>query len=153
VPDVALASTSAASATSAGSTRGPQRVVFDVPPGTMQLRLSVEGATAGVIDSGIRDGVVPGLTKKQTTQSTPGVYRARTPRELQQMKGDAQAVPATLREFSRTDRIFVRIQAYGAGGPKLEAHLLNRTGQPMQEMPVTAPTDAAGDSIIDLPVA
>ena len=154
VPDVALASTSSASATSAGtSARGPQRVVFDAPPGNMQLRLSVEGASAGVIDSEVREVVVPDLTRTQTTLSTPVVYRARTPRELQQMKADPQAVPATLREFSRTDRIFVRVAAYGAGGPKLQAHLLNRGGQPMQELPVTAPADGSSDSIVDLPVA
>jgi VWFA-related protein len=154
VPDVALASSSRDSATIAGGAgRGPQRVVFDAPPGNMQLRLSVEGATAGVIDSEIRDIVVPDLTKTQTSLSTPVVYRARTPRELQQMKMDAQAVPATLREFSRTDRVFVRIQAYGAGGPKLEAHLLNRAGQPMQELPVTASDAAPGGATIDLPLA
>jgi len=154
VPDVALASSARDAATSAGGpTRGPQRVVFEAPPGNMQLRLSVEGATAGVIDSEIRDVVVPDLTKTQTTLSTPVVYRARTPRELQQMKADPQTVPATLREFSRTDRLFVRVQAYGAGGPKLEAHLLNRTGAPMQELPVTAPSSPSGDAIIDLPVA
>jgi len=154
VPDVALASSSRDSATTAGGAgRGPQRVVFDAPPGNMQLRLSVEGATAGVIDSEIRDIVVPDLTKTQTSLSTPVVYRARTPRELQQMKTDAQAVPATLREFSRTDRVFVRIQAYGAGGPKLEAHLLNRAGQPMQELPVTAAEAAPGGATIDLPLA
>jgi hypothetical protein len=127
--------------------------VFDAPPGTMQLRLSVEGAGAGVIDSEIRDVVVPDLTKTQTALSTPTVYRARTPRELQQMKSDAQAIPATLREFSRTDRIFVRVAAYGAGGPTLSAHLLNRTGQAMQELPITAPTAPAIESMIDLPLA
>src|SRR5207237_4999970 len=55
VPDVALASSSSTSATAAGGTgRGPSRVVVDAPPGTMQLRLSVDGATAGISDSGIR---------------------------------------------------------------------------------------------------
>ena len=156
VPDVALASSapaSAASASAGSGGHGPSRVVFDAPPGTMQLRLSVEGATAGVIDSEIRDVVVPDLTRTQTTLSTPVVYRARTPRELQQMKGDAQAIPATLREFSRTDRVFIRIQAYGAGGPSVSAHLLNRAGQPMSELPVTPPAAPSADSTIDLPLA
>jgi VWFA-related protein len=154
VPDVALASASSASAVSAGGTgRGPSRVVFDVPPGTMQLRLSVEGASAGVIDSEIRDIVVPDLTKTQTSLSTPVLYRARTPRELQQMKGDAQAIPATVREFSRTDRVFVRAAAYGAGGPVVSAHLLNRAGQSMLELPVAPPVAPLTDSQIDLPLA
>src|SRR4051812_27478009 len=159
VPDAALAANanstpqSAAAAGGGNAARGPQRVVFDAPPGTMQLRLSVEGAGAGVIDSEIREVVVPDLTKTQTTLSTPVVYRARTPRELQQMKADPQALPATLREFSRTDRVFVRVQAYGSGGPKLEAHLLNRAGQPMQELPVTAPAQPGMDATVDVPVA
>jgi len=159
VPDVALAtnsSSSSASSSVAGggpAARGPSRVVFDAPPGTMQLRLSVEGAGAGVIDSEIREIVVPDLTKTQTSLSTPVVYRARTPRELQQMKGDAQAIPATLREFSRTDRIFVRVQAYGAGGPALSVHLLNRAGQPMSELPVTPPAPPLTDATIDVPLA
>jgi hypothetical protein len=156
VPDVALASNANAPTSAAGggnAARGPQRVVFDAPPGNMQLRLSVEGANAGVIDSEVRDVVVPDLTKTQTTLSTPTVYRARTPRELQQMKSDPQAIPATLREFSRTDRVFVRVQAYGAGGPKVEAHLLNRAGQSMQELPVAAGAPPSSDSTIDLPLA
>ena len=154
VPDVALASSSPSAAAAAGNgAKGPSRVVFDAPPGTMQLRLSVEGAGAGVIDSEIREIAVPDLTQTQTTLSTPVVYRARTPRELQQMKADPQAVPATLREFSRTDRVFVRVQAYGAGGPMVSAHLLNRTGQAMQELPVTAAAAPVPDATIDVPLA
>ena len=152
VPDVALASR-APSADTGSSARGPSQVVFDAPPGTMQLRLSVEGANAGVIDSEVRDVVVPDLTKTSTSLGTPAVYRARTPRELQQMKADAQAVPATTREFSRTDRIFVRVPVYGAGAPSLSVHLLNRSGQPMSEVPVAAPAVPATDSMFDVPLA
>ena len=129
------------------------RAVFDAPPGTMQLRLSVEGAGSGVLDTEIRDVVVPDLTKTQTALGTPAVFRARTPRELQQMKGDATAVPATVREFSRTDRIFIRVPAYGAGAPALSAHVLNRAGQPMSELPVTPPVDPSTDATIDVPLA
>jgi hypothetical protein len=129
------------------------RVVFEAKPGAMQLRLSVEGAGAGVIDSEVREIVVPDLTTTQTTLGTPAVFRARTPRELQQLKTDAQAVPATTREFSRMDRIFVRVAAYGAGSPAVSAHLLNRAGQPMSELTVTPPVAPATDSVIDVPVA
>jgi hypothetical protein len=120
----------------------------------VQLRLSVEGsAGAGVIDSEVREFVIPDLTTTQTTLGTPAVFRARTPRELQQLKGDPQAVPATLREFSRTDRIFVRVAAYGAGAPAVTAHLLNREGQPMSELPVTPPAAPAADASVDVPLA
>jgi VWFA-related protein len=153
VPDVALASRSSSPSESGNSARGPSQVTFDAPPGTMQLRLSVEGANAGVIDSEVREIVVPDLTKATASLGTPAVFRARTPRELQQMKADPQAVPATTREFSRTDRVFVRVPAYGAGGPSVSVHLLNRTGQQMSEVPVTASTAPATDSMFDVPLA
>src|SRR4029077_19684265 len=130
VPDAVVASTApklpgaADGAAAHDAPRAPSRVVFEAKPGTMQLRLSVEGASAGVIDSEVREIVVPDLTTTQTTLGTPAVFRARTPRgrrpvfaarprrELQRLKSDPQAVPATAREFSRMDRIFVRVVAY-----------------------------------------
>ena len=153
VPDVALASRSASPNEAGASARGPSQVSFEAPPGTMQLRLSVEGTNAGVIDSELREVVVPDLTKATASLGTPAVYRARTPRELQQMKADPQAVPATTREFSRTDRVFVRVPVYGAGGPSMSVHLLNRAGQPMSEVPVTAAAAPATDSTFDVPLA
>jgi hypothetical protein len=69
------------------------------------------------------------------------------------MKADPQAVPATTREFSRTDRVFVRVPAYGAGGPSVSVHLLNRSGQQMSEVPVAASTAPATDSMFDVPLA
>jgi len=162
VPDAVVASTepklpgrSAASGAAGADNapRAPSRVVFEAKPGTMQLRLSVEGASAGVIDSEVREIVIPDLTTTQTTLGTPAVFRARTPRELQQLKSDPQAVPATTREFSRMDRIFVRVVAYGAGSPAVSAHLLNRAGQPMSELTVTPPVAPATESIVDVPVA
>ena len=152
VPDVAVASRSTPSESGAAS-KGPSQVTFDVPPGTMQLRLSVEGVNAGVIDSEIREVSVPDLTKTTTSFGTPAVFRARTPREVQQMKGDPQAIPSTTREFSRTDRVFVRVPVYGAGAPSVSVHLLNRTGQPMSEVPVAAASAPSTDATFDVPVA
>ncbi|HET9831950.1 MAG TPA: VWA domain-containing protein [Vicinamibacterales bacterium] len=153
VPDAALASRSPSPSDAGNAARGPSQVTFDAPPGTMQLRLSVEGVSAGVIDSELRDVVVPDLTKATTSLGTPAVFRARTPRELQQMKADLKAIPATTREFSRTDRVFVRVPVYGAGAPSLSVHLLNRTGQPMSEVPATAPASPDADSMIDVPLS
>jgi hypothetical protein len=49
--------------------------------------------------------------------------------------------------------VFVRVPVYGAGGPSLSVHLLNRTGQPMSEVPVTAATAPETDSMFDVPLA
>jgi hypothetical protein len=156
VPDALLASATPKLPGSAGADSGPRapsRVEFEAKPGTVQLRLSVEGAGSGVIDSEVREIVVPDLTTTQTTLGTPALFRARTPREFQQFKSDPQAVPSTMREFSRMDRIFVRIVAYGAGSPAVSAHLLNRTGQPMSELTVTPPAAPATESTVDVPIA
>jgi VWFA-related protein len=156
-PDAVVASTSpklpGSAAGADGGPRAPSRVEFEAKPGPMQLRLSVEGAGSGVIDSEVREIVVPDLTTTQTTLGTPALYRARTPRELQQLKTDPQSVPATMREFSRMDKIFVRVVAYGAGSPAVSAHLLNRGGQTMSELIVAPPVAPATESTVDVPIA
>lgn len=161
VPDVALAAaapptTGGAALPGQGSAvaRGPSRVTFEVTPGKVQLRLSVEGTASQVLDTETREITVPDLTAPQTSMGTAELYRARTVREYQQLKADPDAVPLAAREFSRTDRLFVRIPAYGPGGttPAISAHILNRGGQTMNELPVT-PAAKAGVQQIELPLA
>ena len=159
VPEIALAAASPGAAASGGAAavtaaRGPSRVVFDVPPGKMQLRVSVEGSSAQVLDSDVREITVPDLTSAQTVFGTPKVFRARTAREYQQLKTDPDAVPLATREFTRMDRLLIRVPAYGPGGssPALSVHILNRAGQPMSELTAT-PALAAGEQQIDLPIA
>ncbi len=100
----------------------PARVTFEAKPGKMQLRLSVEGAASEVLDAETREFAVPDLTSPQTALGTPEVFRARTLRDFQQLKGDPKAVPVAAREFSRTDRLLVRIPAWGPCQQHTEAH-------------------------------
>jgi len=159
VPDVLLASSQPSGGlASSGATltvaRGPSRVTFDASPGRMQLRMSVEGSASQVLDTDMREIAVPDLTVARTTLGTPQVLRARNAREYQQIKTDPDAVPAVTREFTRGDRLLIRVPAYGPAGtaPALSVHLLNRTGQPMSELqPGPAPT--AGVQQVDLPLA
>jgi len=158
VPDLALASAAArppsAAGTSSAAARGPSRVTFDAAPGKMQLRISVEGSGSEVLDSEVREITVPDLTSSQPTLGTPQLFRARTVREYQQLKTDADAVPAAAREFSRTDRLLIRVPAYGPGStaPALSVHLLNRAGQPMNELTVAAAAKP-GEQQIELPIS
>jgi VWFA-related protein len=156
VPDMALASTSpapTAGTAAAGAPMRPSRVTFDVAPGKMQLRVSVEGTGSQVLDTEVREITVPDLTSAQTVLGTPAVFRARTVRELQQLKGDPDAVPVPGREFSRTDRMLIRVPAYGPGGtsPKLNVHLLNRAGSAMTEL-TAGPAPAQTEQTIDVPL-
>jgi VWFA-related protein len=162
MPEATLASSappSAASTPSRGSPasgpRGVSRVSFEVNPGKMQLRVSVEGAESQVLDSEIRDITVPDLTSSQIVLGTPELFRSRTLREYQQLKADADAVPTAVREFSRTDRVLVRVTAYGPGtsAPMVKVRLLNRTGQPMSDVAVTPAPTPGGPSQVDLPLS
>ena len=46
---------------------------------------------------------------------TPQVLRARNAREFRTLEAEA-AVPVASREFSRTERLLIRFQAYGPAG-------------------------------------
>jgi VWFA-related protein len=145
-------------ATSSGATAGaapsPSRVTFDANPGALQMHLSVEGSASQVLDTETREITVPDLTAAQPVLGTPEFFHARTARELQQIKANPDPIPAAAREFSRTDRLLIRVPVYGPGGtaPPLSVHLLNRAGQPMSELPAT-PAAAGDTQEIDLPLA
>jgi VWFA-related protein len=125
---------------SAASTAKPEgaSASFDVPPGPVQLRISVEGPRGEILDSASREVTVPDFTSVQIALGTPRVYRARTVRELQALKGSPDAPPTAGRDFSRTERMLVRVDAYGPGGvtPAVTARLLNRAGAAMADIPV-----------------
>lgn len=161
-PDAALASAGASASpndtgpstirppVSSAATR-PQRLVFDAPPGKLELRMTVEAAGAGgTLDSEIRTIDVPDLTAPDAALSTPRVFRARTAREMQTIAADAASVPVAMREFSRTERLLIRFDAYGPGTdrPEAAAVLMNRAGQKMSDLPV-APAPVGGTHQIE----
>jgi hypothetical protein len=120
----------------------------------MQLRLSVEGADAQVLDSETREITVPDLTGTQPLMGTPAVFRARTAREFQQLRTATDVIPLAGREFNRIEHLLIRVPTYGPGGtaPPLRARLLNRAGQPMNDLQIE-PSPTAGEQQIDLPLA
>jgi hypothetical protein len=145
----------AGGASVAATVPAPQRLTFDAPPGKVELRLTVEGAAGGTLDSEIRNVDVPDFTTPQVSLSTPRLYRARTLPELRTITSDANAVPAAGREFSRTERVLIRFSAYAPGTerPEATAVLLNRGGAKMSDVPVTASTAAGTTHEITLSLA
>jgi hypothetical protein len=126
-------------------------VSFDAPPGKIQLRVSVEGAGSQVLDTEVREITVPDLTGTGTLFGTPEIFRARTVREFQQLKADTSPVPLATREFSRTDRLVIRVPAYGAEA-KLNVALLNRAGAKLSDLAAAA-APLPDVQQIDLPLA
>jgi hypothetical protein len=147
VPETMAATPATATAATAPA---PQRLVFEAAPGELELRMSVEAAAGGMLDSEIRKIVVPDLTSTEAAISTPRVHRARTVRELQTIAADSSAVPAVAREFSRTERLLIRFEVYGNATPT--AVLMNRNGNKMADVPIAA-SPVAGTHQIDLSLA
>jgi VWFA-related protein len=128
-----------------------QKLVFDAPPGKLELRLTVEGtAGVGTLDQDTRRIDVPDLTGPQAVITTPRVFHARTARDFQAMSANTSAVPAASREFSRTERLLIRFDVYAPGSeqPTVTATLLNRAGQKITDLPVT-PAPSGGTHQID----
>lgn len=130
----------------------PSRAVFDMPPGRLRLRMAIQDAASTLLDQDVRELSVRDL-RGDVAIGTPEVLRARNAREFRTLDAQA-AVPVASREFSRTERLLIRFQAYGPGGapPTVTARLLGRTGHAMRELAV-APASTPGDNAIDLPLA
>ena len=81
------------------------------------------------------------------------MYRVRTVPELQALRAKADAVPTVDREFSRTERLHIRLDSYAPGGatPAITARLLNRGGSSMSNLPVQTPAGRSAE--IDLPLS
>src|SRR5688572_6567325 len=133
---------------------GPQRLTFEVAPGKLEMRLTVQDAGNGTLDQETKTIDVPDLTAPVAAISTPRVLRARTVREFQTLAADAAAVPTAGREFSRTERLLIRFDAYAAGNEQVQptAILLNRAGTKVMDVPVAA-AQAGGTHQINLSLA
>ena len=130
----------------------PPRAIFEMRPGRLRLRMSIEDAASQVLDQDVRDISVRDL-RGDVAVGTPEVLRARNAREFRRLDDDA-AAPVASREFSRTERLLIRFQAYGSASapPEVSARLLGRTGYAIRTLAVT-PSATPGDQAIDLPLA
>ena len=131
------------------------RAVFEVEPGPLQLDLSIHSLSGGVIDNDILHFVVPNFTGTEVSLGSPRVFRAQNAFEMRQLRANPDPIPETGREFRRTDRLLVQVDAYGPGavGPDVTAKLLNRGGQSMADLPVQVPVGDAAYRVLDLPLA
>jgi len=135
--------------------RGPvsatdPRVSFDARPGEVELVLSIRDADGEVLDSETRTVTVPDLAG--TSFGTPMFFRARTARMLQDLKANPAALPTTAHEFSRNERLLIRVAAYAAdGAPTVSARLLNRMGDAMSNLAVEK--EPTGMLAVEVPLA
>lgn len=113
------------------------QVTFAAPPGDVVLRVEAENEDGDRLDADTREWRVPDFAVAETTISTPVVYRARTARDVQNLKAAAAPLPTTARSFTRMERLLIRFDVYGPPGQTPVVRLLNRNGDPMSDWPVT----------------
>jgi hypothetical protein len=126
--------------------------VFDVPPGRIALMMSIEDAAANAIDSDVRDIIVRDL-KGAIVLGTPEVFRARTARDVRELRDEVDAVPVAAREFSRAEHLLIRVPAYASNMPTVAATLISPARQAMRQLGVSAVPTLKGVQQIDLPLA
>jgi VWFA-related protein len=127
-------------------------IAFDAVPGTVHLRHSLLDSSGNLTDRQDSTLDVPDFARAPLSIATPALFRARTPLELRAIQGAPTPLPFAGRQFSRTDRIIVRFDLYGAaaGDATVAVALLNRSGARLAAMPIRK-TDA-GSYELDLPI-
>jgi VWFA-related protein len=130
------------------------RAEFDAPPGNLRLRMSIEDETEQAIDSDVRDINVRDLSAP-VALGTPAVFRGRTARDFLALESMPDAAPVSSREFSRTERLKIRVPVYAPPDVPVTvaAKLLNRKGQPMRNLVAQPLAARLTVSEIDLPLA
>jgi hypothetical protein len=129
------------------------RAIFDVAPGRVRLVMSIEDGALHPIDSDAREILVQDI-KGPVALGTAEVLRIRTARDFRAVDADPEAVPIAAREFSRTERLIVRVPAYAPdGAPHVSARLLGRSGGALRDLQVESPRSAGGMFQLDLPLA
>jgi hypothetical protein len=127
---------------------------FSSPPGAIQLQLAVRDAAGNILDEDRRSFTVPDVTAANLSVSTPVLLRARTVPEARAIADGRPAQPFAGREFTRTDRLFVRFSVYGTSAPDADvsAQLTNKGGTTLLDLPVMKPEGLRGLYQLELPL-
>ena len=135
------------------STCDASRAIFDVAPGRVRLQMSIQDAAEQVLDSDVREIAVRDL-KAPVALGTAEILRTRTAREFRTVAADGSATPVAAREFSRTERLIVRVAAYAPdGNPHVSLRLANRIGQTLRDLDVTKLPAPDGRFQVDVALA
>jgi VWFA-related protein len=116
--------------------RVDSRATFTAPPGHVQLEMIIQGVDGTTLDSDYRWIDVSNLHAARSTIATPQVMRTRSAREFSAESASLDVTPAASREFSRAERLLLRVPVYSADDsvPTVTATLLNRLGTPMRSL-------------------
>jgi VWFA-related protein len=128
-----------------------QGIVFDAPPGALQVALSARNAIGEVVDRQTRTISVPDPAGPGVWISSPAVIRTSNALELRQAQREPAVTPSASREFERNERLLIRFSVNGANAPQaaVNARLLNHRGAFLTKLPIGR-RPAGTESEIDL---
>ena len=132
-----------------------QLAAFNVPPGYVAVEMSVQDGAGKTLDTDSRALQVRDLRSARLTLATAQLLRTRSTRAFVAAIADPDAAPSPAGEFSRAERLLVRIPVYGPEGAPLvvTATLLNRAGIPMRQLNQVATALPDGAVQFDLPLS
>lgn len=132
---------------------GQARASFVSPSGRLVVQMAIEDVTSRVVDHDVRDLMVKGFPGP-VSMGSPEVMRARTAREYDALAADPDATPVVSRQFSRAERLLVRIPVFSSGAsPTVSARLVTSFGNAMRELVVTPTPSRPNDYQVDVPLA
>ena len=141
------------------------KVIFDGPlmslatfaasPGIVHLEMTILGLDGKTLDSDYRGVPVPNLRVSRLTFASMQVVRTRNAREFTEAARNPTANPAPSREFSRAERLLLRVPVYSAtdAAATVTATLLNRLGTPMRSLAPVSSDLPAEIAQFDLPLS
>jgi len=122
------------------------RATFDVPPGRIQLDMSVLSIAGGTIDTDVRDVDVADLSRRGDGPFilTPEIVRGRTTPEFRAEASDPLASPTPARLFTRGDRLLITVPVWSpATAPiRVGATIANAMGGVMRTLDPVEGSDA-----------
>jgi VWFA-related protein len=127
---------------------------FTAPAGTVQLDFTIRDSAGEMIDREQRTVTVPDLGKTTLALTTPVVSRARSAAEVRSLLSVPEPIAFAGREFSRSDRLLLRVAPYGTASTDAEitAQLVGPRGATLAELPIHAEGEGGGFRL-DLPLS
>jgi VWFA-related protein len=121
-----------------------EQTTFEVMPGPLQVSLAISDAASKWLAREVRYIEVPKFDPARPVIAAVEFIRPRSLPEFTALQGRADAVPTTLREFVRQDRLLVRVRAFaGVDRADVRVQLLNRSGHVLLDLPQLAPVGGA----------
>jgi hypothetical protein len=139
---------------SAAAADSPSTATLEIPAGSpLLLRFGAIAANGDVLDRWTQSVTAAAFDEATLALGTPRVFRAQSAFEARALATATGRAPSAARSFRQTDRVFIDVEYYGAGGqvPMFSAHLLNSKGDALVELPVPPP--ANGQARITLPIS